>query len=105
MESTKMELKNMDFKRMTVESLMRQLSLYDKNAEIMITIGDIPIAIPANSMSIRENAERREIVSINVKYEALSDIVDLGTKMIAKKRVVKTKSYTKKIKCIKKGRN
>ena len=95
----------MDIRSMTVETLMRQLSLCDKNAEIMVTIGDIPIAIPANSFSVKENAQKREIVSINIDYKSLSDVVELGNKMLnTKKRVVKKMKDVKKIKQIKKGK-
>ena len=72
----------MDVKKMTVGTLARQLSECNQNAEIVVAMGNIPMAIPASSISIRENANNEEVVAINVEHEFLVQALDIGEKII-----------------------
>ena len=72
----------MDVKKLTVGTLARQLSECNQNAEIVVAIGNIPLAIPASSISIKENANNEEVVALNVEYEMLTQALDLGERII-----------------------
>lgn len=72
----------MDVKKMTVGTLARQLSECNQNAEIVVAMGNIPMAIPASSISIRQNANNEEVVAINVEHEMLVQALDIGEKIM-----------------------
>jgi hypothetical protein len=97
----------MQLKKIIVESLVRQLNECDKSAEVMMTVGNIPLALPISSLLIKENSEKKEIVTLNIDYEDLMKVFEIGNKLLKNAKNMtghKKAKYRKDIKKIKRNK-
>lgn len=69
-------------KKFTVGKACSQLGLCDQNAEIGISIGNIPLLIPIESISIRENGNNEEVIAFNVMEENLKQVFNRALEII-----------------------
>jgi hypothetical protein len=61
---------------------VRQLSECNQDAEISVVIGKVPLSVPVEGISIRENAEGQEVVALMVAHDTFLEILDYGIELI-----------------------
>ena len=64
----------MSTKKFTVATAVRQLSECNQDAEISV--------VPVEGISIRENAEGQEVVTLIVAHDTFLEILDYGIELI-----------------------
>lgn len=69
-------------KKFTVGSACRQLGQCDPNAEIGMSIGTIPLLIPIESISIRQNENNEEVIAFNIIEENLKQIFNKAIEVL-----------------------
>lgn len=72
----------MSTKKFTVATAVRQLSECNQDAEISVVIGKVPLSVPVEGISIRENAEGQEVVTLIVAHDTFLEILDYGIELI-----------------------
>lgn len=72
----------MEIKRLTVATIIKRLSECNQEAEVAVTLGNIPLCIPVETLSIRMNADDQEIVALVVSSETIAEVLNLGEQII-----------------------
>ena len=73
----------MDVRRLTVGCLARQLSECNQEAEVKVIIGNIPQAIPVETLTIKEDLCGNEIVALSINHDTFVEILDYGIDLIS----------------------
>lgn len=84
MARSKGDLK-MALRLMTANRLARMINQCDKNASVNIVIGNIPQAIPIESLAIRQDGDGNEIITLIINHEVFVSAIDNSVKMIKEK--------------------
>lgn len=63
-------------KTLTVGTVCRQLGCCDQNAELGVSIGGLPLLLPIDSVSIRQNANNAEVIVFNIDEDNMGEILE-----------------------------
>lgn len=74
----------MNLKTMTVRKLARILEQCGKTTEINVVIGNIPQAIPIESLAIRQDIDGKEIITLVVNHQVFIGAINHSMDMLTK---------------------
>ena len=74
----------MNLRLMTVDRLARMIGQCDKKATVNIVIGNIPQAIPIESLAIKQDADGNEIITLIINHQVFVSTLDSSVEMIKK---------------------
>lgn len=74
----------MSLKVMTVKRLARILEQCGKTTEINVVIGNIPQAIPIESLAIRQDTDGKEIITLVVNHQVFIGSINHSMDMLTK---------------------
>ena len=72
----------MTLRLMTANRLARMINQCDKKATVNIVIGNIPQAIPIESLAIRQDTDGNEIITLIINHQVFVNAIDDSIKMI-----------------------
>ena len=74
----------MALKLMNADRLARMIGQCDKKAAVNIVIGNIPQAIPIESLAIRQDAHGNEMITLVINHQAFVSAIDESIEMVKK---------------------